>query len=277
MAEMPEIILDENDLNESTEVEAKTTPSESSAEETKAPVEGESKTEESPDSKDSDKPDQEIDSDSNDEADDAPEVAAEESDDQPKKGAEARKEQLQTEIRNLVAQRNQQRQEIAEVNAKAYQPQTAQELVDEGLDPLDARIQAMEQRTQMAEYNAHVADLNANLNIESLQVMSDFPVFNPNAPEYNEGLAKLAADTYTRSAQTQTDPRTGMIIQANVLPYDIYKSFASAHASGAQNGQVKAQQSVEKMMAASDTPSSSAPKQEKVDPFLVGLTRGMKL
>lgn len=270
MAEMPEIVLDVSDLSESPEVEAKTTAPEPSAEEIKAPVDAPKETKDV---------DQEIDSDSNDEADDAPEEpVAEESTDEPEeKRADARKDQLQTEIRNLVAQKNQLRQEVTNANAQVYQPQTAEELVNEGIDPLDARMQAMEQRAQMAEYNTYVADLKSNLDIQSLQVMSDYPVFNPNAPEYNDNLAKLAANAYLSAAQPQTDPRTGMITQANVLPYDIYKSFASAHASGAQNGQVKAQRSVEKMMAAVDTPSSSAPKQEKSDPFLIGLTSGMKL
>lgn len=188
------------------------------------------------------------------------------------KSAEARKEQLNTEIRDLVSKRNELRQEVAGVNAKVYQPQTAQELIDEGVDPAMARVEALEQRTQIAEFNAHVTDLNANLNIESLQVMSDFPVFNPDAPEYDKTLSERARSVFERAAAIQTDPQTGLIIQANVLPYDIYKAFAETSTSGAQTGSVKGQKAAEKMLAASESTTSSAPKAPKEDNFLKGLT-----
>lgn len=191
---------------------------------------------------------------------------------EPKKGAEARKEQLQTEIRDLVAKRNELRGEVERVNAQVYAPQTPEELVDQGYDPAMARVEALEQKAQMAEYNAHVTDLNANMNIEALQVMSDFPVFNPDAPEYDKSLANRARAVYEKAAAVQTDPNTGLIVQANVLPYEIYKAFAETAQSGAQRAAVKGQIAAEKNLAAVDPISSSAPTQPKEDPFLKGLT-----
>ncbi len=194
------------------------------------------------------------------------------SDEEPKpRTAEARKESLNNEIRDLVSKRNVLRDEITQQNAKVYQPQSAQDLIDEGQDPALARVEALEQRQQLAEYNAQVTDLNANLSIESLQVLADMPVFNPEAPEYDKELSDRAATYYQKVAGIQTDPQTGLIIAANVLPYDTYKQFAEIHAQGARNGQVKGQVAAEKMLAASDTPSSAAPKAPKEDNFLKGL------
>jgi hypothetical protein len=196
---------------------------------------------------------------------------SEEAPEEPKKGAEARKEQLQTEIRELVAKRNELRDEVSKVNSQVYAPQTAEELVAEGMEPAMARVEALEQKAAMAEFNAHVADLNANLNVEALQVMSDFPVFNPDAPEYDKSLAERAKRVYERAAAIETDDKTGLIVNAQVLPYEIYKEFAEAAQAGKQAGAVKGQIAAEKNLAAVDPVSSSAPSEPKEDLFLKGL------
>lgn len=185
--------------------------------------------------------------------------------------AEERKAAISSEIRKLVATREGLRSAIAAENAKVYAPQTADELIAGGIDPTTARMEALEQRTQMAEFNAHVADLNANLNAEALQVMHDFPVFDPQSPQYDKNLAERATNVYTQAANQQVDPRTGLIVQSNALPYNIYKAFAEIHAMGSQNGKVSGQQAAEKMLAATEPTSSLAPKTPKEDPFLKGL------
>lgn len=188
--------------------------------------------------------------------------------------AEARKDQLNNEIRELVARKNQLREEVATANSKVYAAQTPEEILaealaaDKELSPSDARMEAFEQRQRLSEYNNQVADLNANLSVESLQVMNDFPMFDPNSGEYDATLAKRAADVYQRAAKIETDPQTGLVISANVLPYDIYKAFAETHQSSVQSGQVNGQRAAEKMLAATDTPPASAPKSAKVDPLL---------
>lgn len=187
------------------------------------------------------------------------------------KSAEARKEQLNAEIRDLVSKRNELRQEIKSVNDQVYQPQSAQELINTGMDPALARVEALEQRTQMAEYNAQVADLNANLNVESLNVMRDFPVFDPDSSEYDKSLADRVGSLYQRVANIQTDPNTGLTIQASVLPYDFYKTFAESVNSGTVQGSVKGQRDAEKMLSAAEPSSSSAPKEKPQDNFLKGL------
>ncbi len=218
-----------------------------------------------------DEPSDDDDEDPKDEDPDKGEDEPDKDPEEPKKGAEARKEQLQTEIRQLVAKRNELRAEVTDVNSKVYAPQSPEELVDQGMDPAMARVEALEQRTQMAEFNAHVADLNANLNIEALQVMADYPVFNPDAPEYDKALADKARQVYEKAAAVQTDPNTGLIIQANALPYEIYKAFAEAAQSGTQRGAINGQIAAEKNLAAADPVPTSAPKAAPEDPFLKGL------
>jgi len=204
-----------------------------------------------------------------------PEEPVEETkEEEPKKGAEARKEALNAEIRDLVSKRNELRQEITNVNAQVYQPATAEELVEQGYDPAMARVEALEQRTQMAEYNAYVSDLNASLNTESLRVMADYPVFDPESDQYDKSLAERATNVYKQAAQVQVDPNTGLTVQANALPYDIFKAFAETAQSGTQAGAVKGQIAAEKNLAAADTVSSAAPKAPKEDLFLKGLLGG---
>lgn len=264
----PMITLDAADFNEPAEVEP-TTESVPSAEEPKqevAEVKDEAPTESEP------KEDIESEAEKTKEPE-ALEVEAE----APKKGAEARKAELQNEIRTLVSQRNNLRTEVESKNAEQYRPQTAAELVELGSDPVLAEIQALRQENQMSAFNQHVTETNANLNTESLQLMADYPVFDARSDQYNESLAKQVNTLYQKVAGIQTDQKTGLITDVQTLPYDFYKSFAEIHAAGAQNGQVKGQQAAEKMLAAAETTSSSAPKAPKEDPFMAGLAKGYKL
>lgn len=199
---------------------------------------------------------------------------AEETEEAPKKDAESRKQALNTEIRELVTKRNELRQQVEQANSQAYRTQPVAELVDQGMEETAAELEALQQQVQMQEYNNYVSDLNATLNTEALQVMSDFPVFDPESSEYNETLANEARQVYLEAAKPQTDPKTGLLVQANASPYKIYQSFARVHQSGSQSGELSGQVAAEKNLAAADTPSSTAPKRAKVDPFKAGLLRG---
>lgn len=193
-------------------------------------------------------------------------------DDQPKpKSAEVRKEALNAEIRELVSKRNDLRGEVAAKNAAVFKPQTAEELEAAGVDPTLAAVKALEQKTQMAEYNAHVSDLNASLSTEALQVMHDFPVFDPESGDYNKSLADRVGGIFEQAAQVRRNAQTNLIEGANILPYKLYQAFAETFAEGAKTGKVSGQRATEKMVAAADPTSSSAPKTPKSDPFLAGL------
>lgn len=127
----------------------------------------------------------------------------------------------------------------------------------------------------MREFNLHVADLNANLNIESLQVMQDFPVFDPDSSQYDKDLSARVRALYEKAAQPQVDKRTGLVLKSNLAPYEFYKAFADTHiSSGAKSrveGKIEGQKAADKQLAAAETPSSTAPRTAKEDPFLKGL------
>lgn len=184
---------------------------------------------------------------------------------------EARKAELSSEIRTLVAKKADLEREVASKNATVYQPQSAAELEEGGMDATLARVEALEQEQKMAAFNQHVSNLNANLNVESLQVMADFPVFDPESTTYDKALADRAKNVFLSAAKIQTDPKTGLVIESNVTPYDIYKAFAETHSAGAQTGKASGQKSAEKMLANAETTPSSAPKRGAKDPFVVGL------
>lgn len=283
MAEDTTEVTDVNSADADAEIaaamaaEEKQTPSEDSSSEdiTTAPgaeTKPADKTEQSEETAEADKPKEGEEA----EEESAEETAEADGDKPAPKSAEARKEQLNGEIRTLVAQKNKLRSEVAAKNGEAYTAKTAEELISDGLDPAEARVQALEERQELNEFNTRVADLNSNLDIESLQVMADFPMFNPGTeadpnPEYDEGLSELARATFKEVANVQVDKNTGLIISAQAMPYNIYKSFAEAYSLGTQKGTVKGQAAADKNEAAADTTTSAAPKPAKVDPFLAGL------
>lgn len=224
---------------------------------------------------DADKADADADKDADADADKDADADAD-ADTKPAKGADARKAQLQSEIRDLVARKNQLRDETASKTGEHYAAKTAEELIEDGVDPAEARVQALEQKQELKEWNDKVSDLNQSINVESLQIMADFPMFNPGTeadpnPEFNSELSEMAKETYNKAANIQVDKNTELIVSANVLPYDIYKSFADAYSLGAASGTIKGEQAADKNEAAADTPSSAAPKPKKTDPFLAGL------
>ena len=224
---------------------------------------------EADDTDETDKPDEKLP-----ELPDAEEESAEEAETKAK-GAEARKEALQTEIRELVSRRNEIRKEIADELAKSYRTETPEELEEQGLSPEEAEKEILRQENEMLKFNTHVADLNNTLNIEALQVMQDFPVFDPDSSSYDKDLADRVRGLYERAAQTQIDEKTGLVISSNLPPYEFYKAFAETHQSSGEKsrvqGQIDGQKAADKELAAAEVPSSTAPKTQKQDPFLKGL------
>lgn len=264
MADEPTIQIDPADIVEpadvSTEVEQQdTTPADSSTEETKSPEVAEETPEETETeaTEDSDEP-----------------TESEETDTEEKPRA---KNNAQDRIRNLANENRQLRQQMEQLNAQVYQPQTADDLVNEGLSETDAKVESLRQEVEIERFNRQVTELNYGLEAEAKEVLRDFPVFNPDSDQYNGQLASQVQQLYQQTAGLQTDPNTGLVISANVLPYNFYKTFADAINVTAQENQIKGQKATEKMLASVDTPSSAAPKTEKEDPFLKGFTKGLSL
>lgn len=210
-----------------------------------------------------------------DEPDEAKPEEPTETEQPPKKDAEARKAQLQQEIRQLVAERNKRRDEVKQLVETQYRTETVEELEEQGYSPREAEIEAQRQQLELAQYQGQLANMQETINIEIAQVLTDFPVFDRESPQYDKALAERAWSVYQNVAKPDIDERTGMTRQVNVLPYEIYKAFAETHTSGATRGEAQAQKAAERMMASAEPRASATPptSTEDSDPFLSGFER----
>lgn len=249
----------EADVKEEPAAPQEPAPEESSTEETKEPevAEAEAETEEEkPQGDDNEVTDEETPDD----------TKAEE---QPRGKAEERKDQLNTEIRDLVAKRNAIKQEVERLNAETYNPQTAEELINQGMDENSARIAAMEQREELRQYNDRVAEAQLTIGNESERVLRDFPMFDPESSQYVPQVATQAARLLQQNLII--DQNTQQVIGSHVSPYELYKTIYDANQASAVDNQIKGQRAAEQMEAAAEPQSSSVPKEKKEDPFLTGL------
>jgi hypothetical protein len=192
---------------------------------------------------------------------------SEETETKPPTKAEERKTQLNTEIRDLVAQRNSLRTEVEKANAEVYQPATEQELVDEGMSATDAKVEAMRQNLEVRDYNERVAEAQLTIESESNRILTDFAWANPNSGEdvYKKELAEEAAALL--QSNLITDPNTGQVIGSNISPYQLYKTLDRASGISAVQGQIKGQQAAEQQLANVDAAGSAAPPKKKADPL----------
>lgn len=190
-----------------------------------------------------------------------PDESAEETE-KPQGKAEERKQQLNTEIRDLVSQRNELKAEVEKINAQVYQPATVDELQEQGMSALEARVEAMAQAQEMEKFNSQVAEAQLTIESESNRVITDFPIFNPDSEEYNAEIASQAGQLLQQNLIT--DPNSGQIIGSNLSPYQLYKTLAAAHSSSAAQGQIKGQKATEQMLASADVKGSAAPAKPKV-------------
>lgn len=178
--------------------------------------------------------------------------------------ADERKTQLNTEIRDLVAQRNALKEEVAKAN-EVYQPATEEDLVNDGMDATEAKVEALRQAIEVKDFNDKVADAQLTIESESQRVLQDYPIFNPDSESYDEELSLEAAQLL--EANLIQDPNTGQIIGSNVSPYQLYKTLAKASGISGAKGQIKGQQATEKMLANADASASTAPAKKADDPL----------
>lgn len=273
--------MDENPEGESPDVQAPTeiTPDDFMADEQESPKTDSSPVEEKPEAKAEEEAKAEPEAEETDKpADVPPEEDAKEEETKPTK-ADERKTQLNQEIRDLVAQRNAIKAEVAKATDEVYQPATESDLVDEGLSATEAKVEAMRQQLEVRDYNERVAEAQLTLGSESLRVLNDFPIFNPDSDQYDAELADEAAGLMESNLirdpnVPEVDPQTGkatgkgLIIGSNVSPYKFYKTLFRASGISATKGQIKGQQAQQEMMANADSPGSVAPPKKAVDPVV---------
>ena len=216
------------------------------------------------------------------------------SDGAPSKNAERRKQQLNSEIRDKVAERNALRDEIAELSRQKYDLQPAQNLptvesLVEQINPntgdyytraeaenliLSQRLDAIERQREFDNYVERTTDSRIQLFNEASQALKDFPVFDPDSDQYNAELT-AAADEIMRSSLIM-DEKTGQVIGSRISPYKLYSTIAGANASGETAGKASGRKAALDMANSADVSGSvAAPSSDGDDnPFLKGFQKG---
>lgn len=187
-------------------------------------------------------------------------------DEQPRGKADERKQQLNTEIRDLVAQRNALKAEVETQNAQTYQPQSVEDLVADGMDETRAMVESMRQEQEIDKFNSRIVDAQLTLESESNKVLNDFPIFNPTSEQYRPEVAAKAAQLL--QANLIIDQNTNQVIGSNVSPYQLYETIAAASQASAVQGQIEGQRATEQMLANADSVGNAAPPKTKADPIL---------
>lgn len=199
---------------------------------------------------------------------------------EPKEDPEAPKPEEETPVEDEETERKRhnaemaqrriqerEKRQIEQTLSQAYQPQAADQLtqafIEQGYNQFEAEMLARDERrsqqAQIQEARTQIAELNMQIETEAIQVMSDFPEFNPKSDTYDQDFATQASALYERTADVQTDPKTGVIVGSKITPYDFFKQLHDMRTSGMSRAQVQGQKAAEKQMAAVAPPTSAAP------------------
>jgi len=205
-------------------------------------------------------------------ADDTPETGAdtqEEASEQPTTpeaeetpATEPEPAQPSAEERKAIAQREFQnrqrtRSQIAQQLDQAYGPKTEEELVEEGLSRQEAQIQALREEMAFKEQRAQIAEMNASLQSDAVNVISDFSVFNPDSPDFDPEFSKQVETAYRTAARLQTDDN-GIVLNAEVPLYDFYKQMNDIYSRGATKGTQQGAQDTLQMLSRTENPGGSS-------------------
>lgn len=210
------------------------------------------------------------------------------------KNAETRKQQLNNEIRDKIAERNALREEIKKLNEEKYNLPKATDLpteeklldqvnpdtgdyytrIEAKLAVLEAERNMDQEKQKMSEYTEKIVDNRISLAEQANRVLKDFPMFDEESDTYNKELSEKA-ETIVKNLLI-TDPVTNEIIGYNGSIYDVYSTLAHATEMAQVSGQIAGRKAVQKMMNSVDVVGGDnveTGKTEEDDPFLRGLHR----
>lgn len=172
-------------------------------------------------------------------------------------------------------QRQRTRQQVAQQLDQVYGPRSQEDLIQEGYSEADAKIEALRQEMLFRDQRNQIADLNAGLQVDASQVLNDFPVFNPESPDFDPDFAKEVEDLYRQAADLQADEQ-GIVLQAKQPLYDFYNRMYAMYSRGNSKGEQNGQKNAVKMLSRTETPSgaSQTNSEDSEDPFLQGFAKG---
>lgn len=210
---------------------------------------------------------------------------------QTAKGAVQRKEQLNSEIRELVARRNAIREETSRLIREKYgmQPNSQAKTEDELINTINPetgdyytraeaqveitknRLDQLEQERQREAVANQIAESRLEMSQEVDNVIRDFPMFDPKSEKYNGDVADGAFEILSEAIET--DPQTGMQIGCKIPIYKFYSLLAKATESAKKQGEIAGREAAQKMMGTVDTIGSGRSQNSSDDdPMLMGLS-----
>lgn len=202
--------------------------------------------------------------------------------------AKARVNQLEEQIRGLVGDVRKLEAEKARLseevgNSRSFMDArteiensriSASELEEQGLDPQDAQLQSIllnqeldRQERELANMQQEVADLQNNLQLDYLELMRDYPVYDESSSEFDPDFTQKAITLYQQAARLQF--ADGMVISAEVPMYEYMSSLAEMRGSGIQSGERTARKNINKQNAeVFDAGGTIATKENDTDAFV---------
>lgn len=185
---------------------------------------------------------------------------------------EARKAYNNEQAQRRIADRARLKSETQSNLSQQFKPETAEDLIQKGYEPNDARLEAMEQRLQAQEIVSQVADLTANMNVDAQAVEADFPIFRESNPDgsanadFDKSFAEKVARDYIRDADVKFDQTGQYVLSARVSMYDYMKSRAEDRLAGMAAGKADGQRAAERMLASAETPPGQGPSHKASNP-----------
>ena len=144
------------------------------------------------------------------------------------------------------------------------------EAIQNGVDPNEARLEALEQKQANIERVAEITELNTTLNQEANDVAKDFPYMDSTRQRTpaEQALAETITNLWVKAADVQTEQGedgTVFVTQAKESLYDFVKQIDTIRTAAINDGAVQGQRNIEKQLAAVEIPTGRAPKVDRSD------------
>lgn len=166
------------------------------------------------------------------------EDAPDENTDQKQRNAEMAQRRIQQRTK----------QDIARQLDESYGPKTQEQLQNEGLSQEDARYQALREELAYDKQRTEIAELNAGMQIEAVNVVNDFPIFNPKSKNYDPDFATEVEQAYRTAARVQVDDNN-IVTNAEIPLYDFYQRMNNIYSRGATKGTQEGQANMAAMLS----------------------------
>lgn len=167
---------------------------------------------------------------------------------QQEQSPEQQKAERDRIARDAYLQRQNARKQVEQKIDEHYGPKTAEDLVEDGMKPEQAEIEAMKQRMAFSEQRAKIAELNATMQAEAVNAINDFSMFNEKSSDYDKEFTEQVQQAYQVAARVQVD-ENGIITNAEVPLYDFYKQMAGIYSRGASRGSQNSTQDALNMLS----------------------------